>query len=245
MNIGQIKTTIAAYLQVDQSQLITGGVDLLLIACNNARRFATRMHDWNCEEVRAYGTLTDGVGNWRNLSLISDDSSVTLKQPESFYLQYGEDLLVVRQHSMRHGAIAASERNTAQGISSAFRYLNDGAIYRESLVAPFRGTSYNAYIQGETVTFVPTPSETTTFVVDGYRRFDDYANDSDEDFFTDQGSDFLIYGGIVEANLLVKQFVNRQEGNVDVPERARDDALASLVEEDNYLIEAGRAPYKR
>lgn len=244
MNVGEVKKAMAAYLQKPVNEFMEGGVDLLLIACNNARKVATRMHDWNCERVQGYGTLTDGIGNWKVVKDVTSDLEIVLKQPESFYLKFGENLLPVNHHTRKHGKVWAAERNRARGVSSAYRYLGDDNTYREHIFGPFAGTSYNVYVHGENFEVTPAVSGEMTFHIDGYLKLDDYTQDSDTDFFTEEGHDYLVYAGIVEANHLVQTFIPQQEGNLSPPEKLRDDALATLIEMDSFLIESGRQPMR-
>lgn len=64
-------------------------------------------------------------------------------------------------------------------------------------------------------------------------------NDTSDVWLT-KGSQYLLWGGIVEANHLVKEFVFRQEGNLPPPEKLRDSALEIFVQWDSFRLEQNR-----
>ena len=60
------------------------------------------------------------------------------------------------------------------------------------------------------------------------------------DIWLTKGSQYLLWGGIVEANHLAKEFVFRQEGNLPPPEKLRDSALEMFVQWDTFKYEQNR-----
>lgn len=61
-----------------------------------------------------------------------------------------------------------------------------------------------------------------------------------EDWFTEHGADYLLWGAVVHLNLFTNTFVNRAEGFNAPPEKARDSALAKLKSWDRLMWEQGR-----
>lgn len=53
MTLAQLKVTVAAYLGKTTADLTSGGVDLFLVAANNARRGAEQLHNFEMARVRA------------------------------------------------------------------------------------------------------------------------------------------------------------------------------------------------
>lgn len=242
MNVGQIRQAVAGYLQVDESDLVKG-VDLLLMALNNARKAAERLHDWDCQRVTVASVATGGTGVWQNAVLYGTETAVRLKTPETFYLQQGDALLPIHHMSRLHGANKARERISRRLMDGEERYarsldLNVIHNYAGNLRLP-----NVALLHGPNYTIEPIPESPANVVVDGYRWLDDYTDDTDfEDFFTQDGHDYLMWAGIVECNYLVQAFIPQTEGNLSPPEKARDRALEGLIEHDNFIQETGRFP---
>lgn len=242
MNIGELKETVAAYVQKPLAELTIGGVDLVLKALNNAKKKAERLHDWNCEEATVVGTATAGVGSWQNLPLLSGGDPIKVKQPVTFFLSTEGNLLPLFHHTKTLGAIRVKERIQRLMTDFDTRYgRDDEPTYR--LVTNFNNRApYQVYVHGAQYQMYPVPTEDKTIVIDVDRWLPDYTSDDDEDFFTEHGADYLMYAAIVEINMLTQTFVPQTEGNLAPPEKARDEAYAGLVEYDNFLVQRGRQP---
>lgn len=85
------------------------------------------------------------------------------------------------------------------------------------------------YQQGQTLNLVPAsqftfPVNVSLSVV---QWMPDYVNDTDTDYFTINGPEFLQWQGIIECNKLIKFFVQRREGNLD-EENLQAEAQAAL-----------------
>lgn len=241
MNVGEIKAAAAAYLQVSVEDFVINGVDLGLIALNSAKKSAERFHDWNCEYVLGDTTVSGGQGSWLNVDVNS--TSVKLKQPETFYLKVDGNYIPLYHHSKKHGAVQAKERLRGLQMDQEYRWSGDVTYVSSRFQTNGRVYDrYEVYVQNTNFTVEPTPSEDITISIDGYQWLDDYTSDSDEDFFTEHGQDYLMWAVIVDINYRVQAFVPQQEGNLSPPDRMRDDALASLKEYDAFIVENGRQP---
>jgi hypothetical protein len=64
-------------------------------------------------------------------------------------------------------------------------------------------------------------------------------NDTSDIWLT-KGSQYLLWGGMVEVNHLCKEFVFRQDGNLPPPEKLRDDALENFRQWDAFRYEENR-----
>jgi hypothetical protein len=60
------------------------------------------------------------------------------------------------------------------------------------------------------------------------------------DVWLTKGASYLLWGGLIEVNHLVKEFVFRQEGNLPPPEKLRDDALEVFKQWDQFKFEQNR-----
>jgi hypothetical protein len=63
---------------------------------------------------------------------------------------------------------------------------------------------------------------------------------STTDIWLKQGSQYLLWGAVVEVNHLCKEFVFRQEGNLPPPEKMRDEALETFRQWDLFKYEQDR-----
>lgn len=243
MNVGTLKGVIAAYLQVDPSTLVVNGVDLILVSLNNARKKAEQFHDWACSEVTAYGTAVLGVGSWKTGMLEQGtDAELTLKQPTTFYLTTDNgDLLPLVHQSKKLGASLAKEYldRGAGDLRSRYNgdFMWDSRLTGGILSSP---SSLRVFLHGNGgYTIEPRPTRNYTMVVDGYKWLSDYTQDSDTDWFTEHGAEYLQWSSIVELNHRVQVFIPQQEGNIAPPNRMMDAALAALVAYDNFQLEHG------
>lgn len=240
MNIGALKEIVAAYLQVAQSSLVVNGQDLILASLNNARRKAELVHDWQCEEVTAYGTATAGVGNWKTMLDTADDSSVNMKKPTNFFINENGLLIPLLLNTRKSGVSRAKEYLYRRAGVWGSRYNGDvtelsgfsnGVQTSPGLPRVF--TFGNGKYRLEPV---PT-SNTVTIQVDGHRWLPDYTDDTDEDFFTTEGAEYMQWAAIVELNMRTQTFIPQQEGNLAPPEKAKEQSLAALVAHDVYASE--------
>lgn len=243
MNIGQIRKAVAGYLQVPESELYRG-VDLLLMALNNARKTAERNHDWDCQRVIVISTATNGVGslNGNKLLGVTPDEFVNIKTAETFYLKQGDALLPVKHSSRLHAANKARERFDRRSIDYTGRYAKSIDL---QMVTNYNGNlrlPNQVLLHGSQYTMEPAPEGSVDLAIDCYRWLEDYTANDDTDFFVEHGSDYLMWSAIVELNYLVQAFIPQTEGNLSPPEKMRDGAYASLLEHDNFIQETGRFP---
>lgn len=241
----EVENAIAGYLRQLYTDFTQNNVNLLRLACNNARKHAERMHDWEFTKVEAQVTTsaTGAADISTGVVLASDGTTpVTLKQPETFYLYQDGIAVPLRHASKSMGARWAKERASKRTVDVGARYLDDNDISHvgnsytsDNIYAP-----YEIFMQGSNIQLHPVPSAAKTILIDGFKWMDDYTDDNDTDYFVERGSDYLMYAGIVEVNYLNHVFADNQEGNFGPPVRMRDDALASLIEQDNFYMHNGR-----
>ena len=240
MNIGQIIDVSKAYLQQeDDCCFNAGGVDLGLVAANNAKKRAERLHDWNAErttvELDLVGTanLSDAVG-------YGSEVKVPIKSPYQFYIETtrGTDTVLtpVRHNDVKRAARRDVEyRDKPYNIYTWQRYPGDA--YTEN----FR-SEVKILMQGNQISLTPPTNEATKIVIDAYQWLPEYTGPNDEDWFTENGQTYLQWAIIAELNHLTQTFVDRQEGSIGsrAVEQARDGDLQDLIMQDDYQNEVGR-----
>ena len=87
MDIGTIKSVAAGYLQKAPADFVVNGVDLLLVALNNARKKAELLHDFNANRVNAQIQVDPINGVDISTAVLKGTSTpVALKEFITFYL---------------------------------------------------------------------------------------------------------------------------------------------------------------
>ena len=212
MTVGQLKTISAAYLHKDPTDFVRGGVDLVLVALNNARRTAERMNDF-LMQTEVCELLVDPT---------SDDGDIPLYH-----------------HSKKNIAVWTSERNLAargRYLTTDFRYPDD------SYLRTFRVGPTEVYINGRRVFLNPAQETSKVLAIDAILWMTDYTSDSQTDWMTENCPEYLQYAAICELNYFTATFVPGLDGNLAPPERLKKEALETLVRWDSSQISNGRNP---
>lgn len=254
MNVGELRRSIAAYLNPDYAvnttehpaepnpyaKFTVGDVDLLLLALNNVRTEAEQLRDFELSKcdvdvaVDGYlgGSLDEGV-------LHGTDVPVTIKSVIDGGWRQDSGLLVPVSVMSRDHFLQEQRRIMEQGWS-------DGPDERYRGDAPSSGpisSPLTVLLNGNDIGL--NPSKTTSGTVYNielsvYRWLGPYDNDDDSDFMTDFCQNYMLWAGIVECNHLVKQFVPRQEGNLPPPDKLKERAWAAVEKWDDFIQETGR-----
>lgn len=242
MTVGQIKTMVASLLHRPTTDFVKGTganeVDLLLVALNNARKKAERAHDFSVCRQRGYlSVLNDS--DWEASVTWFDGGDWVTRKVQTWFLrtegdendgEFGGTDVVLRAVS-RDQLTKLYEREGYRNASliGAQRYLSDAQVpvYEQ----PLLGQTY-AVIRGRNVGIHPQPTTAQLMLLDAFVWWPNFTADDDDDWFTDNGQEFLIHQGTVEANNLVKHFVGNAEGNLPPPSKQADEALAQLIQLD-------------
>lgn len=252
MTVGDLRKRVAAYLQVqteDLTRTVSTGpdvtVDMLMVAANNAKKAVQNQFDWHTEKALCYTTTdANGAGSWDTMSLASDDSSVNVKQPITFYVEAESNVLVpLYHHTRKHGDTWARERLDALRYVADRRYLRDDEflIHQYSISRTY-AENYQIYLLGNSFEMSPQPTTAKTIYCSAHLWFDDYTDDADTDWFLDKGQEYMQWACVVELNHIFQTYVPRSEGSLSPPTKARDEALSKLVEYNNFQVESGRHP---
>jgi hypothetical protein len=235
MSLDDLKITIAAYLGKNPQDLTKGGVDLILVALNNAKRTAQLVHDFNAQKVVAEIAVTEASGGLLSNAVYRGTSTaVNLKEAVTFY-EETEDGDLPLYHSPKKNAAAQAKlklraRNT---LDATYRYPSDDMGF--TIRTPYGHREVLLY--GDTVT--TTPGFTGNLIVDGIFWLPDYATGV-SDWMLETASDYLMYAAICELNNLTLTFVPNLDGNLGPPTKARDQALDRLITQDIFKEEQGR-----
>ena len=240
MTVKELKTQLRDYLHVTPSHDSEGLATLnrlFLQALNNARTWAERENDFAAAQVR--GTLLIPAGKGGDLTAVSleDDTTVSVKSIINVFLE----------NPLGSGNLYPLRRRP--------RSTYVGSVQRSNMLAPVHyppdwhypdspHTSVDACSEvltfGNRLYLQPNLTADASVVVDFYKWFAPYRNDSDSDFFTEHGSDFLLWKALCECNYRLEVYVPRQEGTLTPPTELRDQAWDSLLKYDAWLHEEGR-----
>lgn len=249
MNIKALKHEIALYLEKAPSDFIfndvptSSTVDLLLVAINQAHQHALQYHDFEYAKcsVDALVDLQNGVP-------IS---------PLPLHGSGGLTLVTVKKVLRAYIADGFGGVRPMKFVSRDWQYADagqrwEGVPYPWAPVQrdmPRYPTFYETYLtqQADQLMVYPNaqvvvPQNPLPVFLDVIRYFPDYDNSSDNsDFLLQFGSPFLKWKACCNLNVLVRQYVPRQEGNVPSPTEQRDEAWADLIAWDANVVTTGAA----
>ena len=245
MNIGQLKTAITDYLQIsfrpsgesdNDAAILAKGDSLALIALNNARKSAERVHDFQFANkkvelsVGSSGAALSGALLYVPGGTASGSASVKgilgawLKDDDGYANS------PIQLISSKHLWEQMTETKHVNGLYDRYPAdrTNDPLLVRRYL-----------YRQDDKLWLYPNADDPLSVVLDATCWLDDYTDDADTDWFTQHGQDYMMWAGICELNKLFQTFVPRQEGSLPSPSKDRDRALQQLIVLDSHLSEEG------
>lgn len=232
--IGDLKSIIAGYF-VDAQGANTpvatytniNGQDFLLLALNNARRSAERLHDFQYSMENISLSIAN-VGS-DVLDSVKRVSDVMLPVAGGDYMPI--ELITNDEWNSR------VTRAVGTQPYDATRSLTDYGLANINPVA---------YQQGRTISLAPAVQFTFPVAarLNVVKFLDDYTDDADTDFFTAFAPDYLQWAGIMELNKYAKTFVPRVEGTL--PEASVQTfmatAYAALLEWDGAQLSGSSTP---
>jgi hypothetical protein len=227
--IGDIKNLVAAYLKNDTGKFIQNDVDLLLMAINNARRIAERLHDFKYSEDPVSLSISSSGG---------DISSLSIKRVQRVLLPIAGGDYIPIEFMTNDEWLGRLRRQTGRTAYTPSQTLTQYGVSASNPVC---------YQQGQKLFLAPASQFTLPITVqlDAIKFQPDYTADTDTDFFVQYAPEYLQWKAIVEGNKYWKEFVSlRQEGNVEEPTQFADEALQSLLTWDQSLSLSTSTPQR-
>lgn len=237
MQFSTLKSLVAGYLKQEVSDFTINGVDTLGVAINNARRAAERIHDFRYSETTASLSITANGASLTAATAVGWATLIPIKRVRRVSLPLaGGDHLPIEFMTV-DDYLARIRRQTGR---TAYSPANTLAAQGVSFTNPV------AYQQGQSLFLAPASQFTfpVTATLDVVQFLPDYSADTDHDFIMDEASEYLQWQAIVEGNKYWKEFVQRQEGNLQEPEEYAQMALASLIAWDESLSRSTNAAQK-
>jgi hypothetical protein len=241
MKVKSLKVRIASFLQAKTTEFVVDGVDLLLDMINESHREMQMQYDFQYSRVTvdALVDLTNGVPV-TPLPLHGTTNLVTVKkvlQPWATDKQGNDRPLKFVDRDFQREDL----RERWYGIPTPF-----APVQRDMPAYP---TFYETYLVQMSQILFLYPSATVIFpqnpvpiFLDVIRFFPDYVDEDDNvDFLLQYGAAFITWDTVCRLNVLMKEFVPRQEGNIAPPTDLRDAAWAKLLAWDAQLITTGTA----
>lgn len=243
MNLFQLRAVCAALFDKDDPSSFTiGGVDMFLMAANNAKKEAELLHDFEYSRITAEIDVTSGPegGSLTGLTLVGEATrglkSIT---------------------SVRNASGVPLDFSTVDTALERDRGIDDrsdlvtGLRYPADWMFASLGTASRGIVQrGRKLYIYPlnllseTSPETVTITVEGYGFLPAYTDaqisegtpdDTPEDFMLEFGGLYMQWATVVQLNYIFQKFLPRSEGTLSAPESAKKDALANLVLWDDYI----------
>lgn len=243
MTISNLKAAIAAYHQKGLADFTVSGVDLVLLAINNARKAADRVHDWNAQQMELELSVVPSTGGDLAMAFVEGDEENVkrIKTIDCVYFKTADgNLIPIELDTKKNVGIWAKERIRRRALG--LRYPSDADLTMADLASIGRGRRpLIAYQHGNSLFLDPPFTEAQKIAIDASVWLDDYTDDEeDEDWMLLHGADYLMWAGVCEINYFAQSFVVRGEGILSPPERVRDQKLQELILWDSYQIETGR-----
>ena len=246
MTIGQIKEVIAANLHKETTSFVKGSgateINLLHLALNNARKVAERFHDFSICRKRGHFSYSGSAIDWRSPTWFSGTGTarkikfwyerVSGTTSDGAYGGIDRTLKVLTQEQL--AKLFARKDYEAAPLETNQRYLAEfDPAYGTD---PLLGQNY-IIIEGHNFYIHPSTTTTRTVVVDGFYWRPDWSLDADTDWWTDNGTEYLILQATIEVNRLSQTFVGNVEGNLPPPVKEAQRALSELVQLDKDSTE--------
>lgn len=181
MTVAEIQGAVAMYLQRSVAKFDVSGTsaNLLLVAMNNARKYAERRHNWSVCRKKGYLSVTTGNKvSWDSPTWF-DAGTEKLKEGKHWWLRSTTDTtnewnesdkpLKVIQHGVKH---VVETKRQYQAMGDEWEsYVHDTG----SLLHPLLNQAHGV-LRGKWLELYPRPTVTTQVVVDGYYWWPDWTN---------------------------------------------------------------------
>lgn len=173
MTVAEIQGAVAMYLQRSVAKFDVSGTNanLLLVAMNNARKYAERRHNWSVCRKKGYLSVTTGNKVSWDSPVWFDAGMEKLKEGKHWWLRSTTDTvnewhtsdvpLKVIQHGVKH---VVETKRQYQAMGDEWEaYVSD----TNSTCHPLLNQSHGV-LRGKWLELYPRPTVTTQVVVDGY-----------------------------------------------------------------------------
>lgn len=236
-----IKAAVAAYLNQTIAALTINGVDMFLVAANNARKGIEMLHNFEFSRITATLTINGNSGGAFADAVITGDANSGIKEitalrrlrPNGSYIPLDftrADIPIERERT---------ELEFSDNLWPTFRYPSDADLRARGTASTIiqRGSKLFVYPG-----FIDAVDNQLDLTIEGFGWLAQYGSigvvTEPEDFIVNYGSDYLTWSAVCDLNYIFKTFVTRQEGNLSSPEKARDKSMQDLILWDSYQVDS-------
>jgi hypothetical protein len=235
--VGQLKTRISLYLQKPVKDFSQDGENLILVELNNARRHAESAHDWHCEErLLSLSVAPTTGGDLTSAPELSTGEVV--KVTDQYYLSVDAGLVPLLHVDKKRVSNDYRKELKRTSFDTTTRWRGDTGDSSRAI-----NNNPKVYQQNNVVFLEPDVTVSTAIKCDSYVWLSDYSKDSDSDWFTTYGADYLQWYCVVALNYLTGTFSPRQEGVMPPPEKAKKDAYDKMFTMDRHQYVKGSVPF--
>lgn len=182
MTVTEIQSVVASYLQKNVAKFdIPGtGVNLVLLAMNNARKYAEKRHNWNVCRKKGYFSVTTSNKVALDSPTWFEGGSEKLKEGKHWWLRGSNNVvdetveedrvLKVIDQGVKYRLEAEKEYGGTWWEERNERQDRTNTVQHPLLMQPY------AVSRGKWFELYPKPTETKIVVVDGYKWWDNWTD---------------------------------------------------------------------
>lgn len=244
MTLAELKAVCAAYHEKEPRELDKNDVDLFVIAANNIRKNAEKLHTFEWNSCTAMLSVDGAMGGQLADAVISPaDVFKGIKEVKSVSILRNNVYIPV---DFTRVDIEVERERSQLELNDPFwfedRYPSDAQfnLRTSDQVVVQRGQGLYLFPRVEIAT-APNP---ITLALECYGFLNDYTiamldAPAAPDWFCEHADNYLQWAIIDDLNYLFQTFVPRQEGNViPSPKDKRDEAWRDLLVWDAYMVDS-------
>lgn len=240
MKLIEIKGAVAAYLRKDVADLTVNGVDLGLLAMNNARQQAELLNDFEfSRQLVTVAVDGESGGSLESAVVFGTETSVSVKTVLDVGLINEDGDFVAVEWTTTEDSLRRQRGDNNRAIP---RYPTDGQA-----LSSLHGAGRFHFTGAQVYVFPVNAELDYSLAVEAYTFMADWtdANLLAESAtlgtpWNTKGSQYLLWESVCSLNKLFKVFVPRQEGNLSPPEKESATALSNLIAWDSFKYEQFR-----
>ena len=174
MTVAEIQSVVASYLQrtVDKFDVAGTDVNLLLVAMNNARKYAEKRHNWSFSRKKGYFSVTTSNKVALDSPTWFDGGTEKMKEGKHWWLRGSSN---VSSETMDvDKVLKVIDQGVKYRLESGQEYEGWGENWEEERLMRVSGTAHPLLMQSHAITrgkwleLYPVPTETKIVVVDGF-----------------------------------------------------------------------------
>lgn len=240
-DLASLKTICAAMLDIPEASFTVNSLDLFLVAANNARKKAEKVHNFENTRVVLDVTISDGTGgDLDTATVVQGIATNGVKEVISVSTNRSAQGYYPLAFSRADIPMEADRYRGELGWNNEYdlRYPSDRDVLlcRDLQTIIQRGRKIFIYPD------VGTLSTAVVFRLEAYGWLENYGSiglvTEPEDFIVEHGSEYLQWSIVSQLNFVFKNFVLRQEGTIASPEKQADEALQALILWDSYMVDS-------